>query len=606
MDVYEFAGKYLQPYKVKGDEIIPTLCPLCDGGAHHDKYTFALNVQKLTYNCRRGSCSEKGTFTELLRRFGEVPDAKLYKTYNTPRKARKTRPEPFKLNKQYKRPQGKDFPLTDAVIAYMESRKISRETLEKSRASSDENGNIKFNFYDERGERVFTKYRPSHKVDKNSGERKSWRDKETKPILYLMNLCDTAKPLIITEGEIDALSLIECGIENAVSVPSGAQDLTFLDTCYEWLEKFDEIILFGDADEAGRGLVRELANRLGEYRVAVVPDEAYKGCKDANELLFRYGKEAVVEAVNSAARVPVAGLLSLADIKPFDFWAAERVSAGIEPLNRLLGGFWMGQLTVWSGRRGEGKSTILGQMLLESIENGFNVCAYSGELTASQFQYWLDLQAAGEDNITFVKDPLSGEKTSVLTDAVKNGIHEWYRGKAYLYDNEIAGASEADAVMSVFEYAARRYNCRVFTVDNLMSLRYEDSDNFYRRQSLFCGRLAEFAKKYNVHVHLVAHPRKTTDRLGNDDIAGSADITNRADNVITMTKIPDEKFAELKCNTSLEVTKNRFNGKRGAIGLNFSAADRRYFFAGSCNNRVYSWNKPWEKYDEKNSYQRKV
>lgn len=601
MDIYEFAGKYLQPYKVKEDEIIPQFCPICQGGAHHDKYTFALNVQKRTYNCRRGSCAAQGTFTELCRRFGEMPDTEPYKNSH---RAHRAHSEPFKQLKQYSKPSEPSKPLTDAVTAYMAKRGISKATLDRCHVLSDGEGNIKFDFFDENKEHVFTKYRPARKTQK--GERKSWRDKGTKPILYLMDLCDTTKPLIITEGEIDCLSIIECGIPNAVSVPSGAQDLTFLDTCYDWLENFNEIILFGDNDKPGRQLVRELTNRLGEYRIAIVTAEAYKDCKDANELLYRYGEEAIAEAIGSAVHVPIAGLLNLSDVTPFNPSTAERVSSGISQLDKSLGGFFMGQLTVWSGRRGEGKSTILGQMLLEAIKSGFNVCAYSGELSAQHFQFWIDLQAAGSENVTFVTDTLTGEKIPALPDRVRNNIHEWYRDKAYLYDNSIAESSEADSVIQLFEYAVKRYNCRVFMVDNLMSVRYDDGNDFYRKQSIFCGRLVEFAKKYNVHVHLVAHPRKTADRLSNDDISGSADITNRADNVITMTRLDVRQQNELHCDTVLEVIKNRMFGRKSEIALRFNPTCRRFCIAKGADHCEYGWNKPWEDYNADSTVQTEV
>ena len=128
-------------------------------------------------------------------------------------------------------------------------------------------------------------------------------------MLYLMHLCSSEKPLIIVEGEIDCLSLYESGIGNAVSVPSGTQDLTFLDTCFDWLQQFHSITLFVDSDAPGQELAAKLISRLGEYRISTVPLELYRGCKDANELLYRHGKDAVVEAMAGAKLVPVEGIL---------------------------------------------------------------------------------------------------------------------------------------------------------------------------------------------------------------------------------------------------------------------------------------------------------
>lgn len=577
MDVYAFADTFLQPYQRKGQEIIPTYCPYCHGGDHKDKYTFALNVDRQVFKCQRGSCGRQGHFTQLCRDFGVQADQSMTL-------------EPFRKEKHYASPRGEGSPLAKQAEEYLKLRGISKQTLETCGVRSDADGNIQFNYLDASGTHVFTKYRPSHEVQKGTGERKAWRDKDTKPVLYLMHLCSPEKPLIIVEGEIDCLSLVECGIDNAVSVPSGTQDLTFLDTCFDWLQQFHSITLFVDNDAPGQELAAKLISRLGECRISTVPLELYRGCKDANELLYRHGKDAVIEAVAGAKLVPVAGLLELADVKPLDLESIERVSSGIKALDDILGGFMAGQLTVWTGKRGEGKSTLLGQMMIEAVESGVKVCAYSGELQATYFQYCIDLQCAGPKYVMYRKDPLRDTQAAYVTKGMRDRIHDWYRGRFYIYDNLIVQSNEVENVMNVFTYAVKRYNCKVFMVDNLMTLQNDGDDrSFYRKQSVFTGQLVDFAKKYNVHVHLVAHPRKTDRDLGNDDIAGSGDITNRADNVITVSRLSEAERAQNGADSVLRVIKNRFYGKAGEIGLNFCTTSRRFYLPSTGNTRQYGW-----------------
>lgn len=572
MEVLEFARKHLQPFTQKGSEIIPEHCPYCKGGEHRDKETFALNLEHKVFKCHRGKCGKQGHFTELCRDFGEMDNF-----------------EPFKREKQYTKPKADGKPLNDTAVAYMAKRGISKATLEACDVQTDEGGNLRFNFRDEQGELVFTKYRPSCKVVK--GVRKAWRDSGTKPILYLMHLCAAKAPLVIVEGEIDALTLIECGVKNAVSVPSGTKDLTFLDTCFDFLNTFEQITLFADDDEPGRELAQKLIGRLGVDRVCIVPCEAYKGCKDANELLYRHGKEAVTSAVGCAKPVPVAGLLELADVTPLDFSKAERISSGIKCFDSLLGGFMMGQLTVWTGKRSEGKSTFLGQMLLEAVNAGFKVCAYSGELQAEHFQYVADLQAAGEEHVKRRLDTVKGGEVSFLPTDTRSKIHNWYRGKFFIYDNAISQGNEAKSILQVFEHAVKRYDAKVFAVDNLMTMNYSGSGkDFYNKQSAVCGELAAFAKKYNVHVHLVAHPRKTSDTLTSDDVAGSSDVTNRADNVVSLRKLEGEEAAANNCSAILKVLKNRLFGEVGEIALDFCQVCRRFSPAGAGQGGGYGWN----------------
>ena len=77
MNEIEYARSFLGAFKVKADEIIPSLCPFCNGGDHQDKDTFALNFENHTYNCRRGSCGQKGHFfgvAEIRRRIIQRAD----------------------------------------------------------------------------------------------------------------------------------------------------------------------------------------------------------------------------------------------------------------------------------------------------------------------------------------------------------------------------------------------------------------------------------------------------------------------------------------------------------------------------------------------------
>lgn len=566
-------------YKVKGDEIKATLCPYCKGGTHGDKETFALNISKQTYNCKRGSCGKSGTFWQLCRDFGEEADRQdNYEVFNKPKKA-------------YKKPETIINPVTRQAEQYLALRKISKATLDKCSVGTDDKGNITFPYYDENNELVYIKFRPSRKLEK--GDMKAWREADTKPILYLMNLCIYDKPLIITEGEIDALSLIEADIENVVSVPSGAEDLTWLDTCWNWLQQFNNIILFGDNDEPGREMIQKLIVRLGAYRCYTVPIELYEGCKDANELLFRHGKEALKQAVDNAKPIPIAGLIDLSDVRPLDIKNVERVKSNIAFLDMAIGGFLMGELSIWTGKRGHGKSTLLGQLMIESVDQNTPVCAYSGELRADRFQYWVNLQSAGANNISHYYDPIRSKEISYVGSEALKRILDWYRGKFFLYDNGVTDHNAEEAgILKVFEYAVKRYDCKVFLVDNLMTARFDtmNEGDYYRAQSNFVGELVSFAKRYNVHIHLVAHPRKTQGSLDNEDISGSGDITNRADNVFSVERVQEAEFDVI-----LKVLKNRSEGASEKIGLKYNPICRRLYLPSLGDGKRYGW----EKQDDK-------
>ena len=330
---HDFARRHLTPYKVKGGEIVPDLCPFCHGGTHRDKETFALNTESGAYNCRRGSCGAQGSFRQLCREFGEeMQQDERERSRGRVREAAK---------KAYKRPETKPQPITDQATEYLAGRGISREVIGRYRVGTDEKGNILFPFYDETGALVYVKHRPI----KGEGP-KEWQDKETKPILFGMNLCDPAAPLTIFEGEIDALSGAAAGIPNAVSVPSGCQNFDWLETCWEFIEQFDSVFLYGDNDEPGREMIDTLSRRLMNREIYVVQHRR----KDANEELIQDGAETVFSAWNNAKPAPVWGLIDAGDVRPVDMVHAPKVPSGFKSLDNTLGGFFPGDVTLWTAK----------------------------------------------------------------------------------------------------------------------------------------------------------------------------------------------------------------------------------------------------------------
>lgn len=261
---------------------------------------------------------------------------------------------------------------------------------------------------------------------------------------------------------------------------------------------------------------------------------------------------------------------------------------GINKIDRLLGGFVSGQLTVLTGKRSHGKSTFGGQITLNAINQNVPVCFYSGELGAGMFQHWITLQAAGIKYLNGYVDFSGAERWQVDTFAERH-IKTWLDKKLILYDNSIVKSSEHNTILERFASAHDYYGCELFFVDNLMTARYAiDSDrDYYRAQSNFVGQLVDFAMERNVHVVLVAHPRKGESGDINDDVGGSSDITNRAANVIQITRLSDEKSAEFGYGSVATVAKNRNHGDIGRIGMNFEKGSKRFIGEGMIER--YGW-----------------
>ena len=307
-------------------------------------------------------------------------------------------------------------------------------------------------------------------------------------------------------------------------------------------------------------------------------------------MLLAGGETAVSRLIMDAEELAPGGLLDLGDVERVEPMSHPVVLSGIRALDTAIGGFFPGEVTVWTGKRGSGKSTLLGQTLLDAIDQGQRVCAYSGELSAWRFKQWLALQAAGPQYVERCQDPRSGKEYWRVPVPVMEQIDQWWKGRFFLYDNQAAAASDENSIMAVFEYALRRYGCALFLVDNLMSARFSTSADrdFYRAQSNFVGRLVEFAKRNESHVHLVAHPRKADKILDADEVGGSGDITNRADNVLALDRLEEQKAVEKGYDAVLSVLKNRSFGESGKFGLIFDSSCRRYVRVGE-EPKHYGW-----------------
>jgi twinkle protein len=187
-------------------------------------------------------------------------------------------------------------------------------------------------------------------------------------IFYHLDGIKDKSECVITEGEIDAMSFYEAGVHNVTSVPNGAavgsnQQLIYLDNCIEYFAKMKKIVLATDDDMAGRNLRSELARRLGKERCYQVTYPI--GSKDANEVLVKYGSQALKEVYENATVWPLEGIRTLndSDIKKtvldwYENGYPKGLRTHIPGFDELLQ-FWPGQLTLCTGVPQSGKSEFL-------------------------------------------------------------------------------------------------------------------------------------------------------------------------------------------------------------------------------------------------------
>ena len=459
------------------------------------------------------------------------------------------------------------------ILTYCEKRNISKATIDY--VGVKENNNcVVFEYRNELGEHLANKYR---KTKKSEGP-KMWFEKGTNVnTLFNMDKINISDPLLITEGEFDCLSAIESGFKNAVSIPSGVNSTNeWITSNWTFIEQFEEVIIWFDNDEAGIKGAREVFNRLPNSSVKIVRCEV---ANDINELLHKYGKLAVLKQIEKASTPVLEGVATLDMIEDFDVHEAETLKTGIEYIDDKLIGMVFGSLNVLSGRNGSGKSTILNQIYIaEAIAQGYKTFLFSGELISGNVKYWLLQTLANEDQFAeyTAKD---GHKYKKVTIQSKEKIVNDMKDRFFLYDSD---DYRIEAIIEKMTILAKRYGVRVFVIDNLMTIESSLKDK-YEAETDIVKKLKNFAKKYNALVHLVAHPRKSmNDEIEKDDVAGSANITNLADYVTTISRAKDE---EVEYDAILKILKNRHTGVNVGKKLMFDI-DRKRFFSSETGKEL--------------------
>ena len=357
------------------------------------------------------------------------------------------------------------------------------------------------------------------KVDRPNGKKEITASRGTKRGLYGKHMIDdNTSEITITEGEIDALSLLSVGIP-AVSMPNGVSDLTWVDIEWDWLERFERVHICTDMDEPGRLAAPEIAKRLGLHRSVIVtlPE------KDANECLVKGMKrEAFLECLSKAKAIELDEIKRPDEYteEVHDYYNTDWSQRGWEtPWYPALP--WRvrkSEFTILSGFSGSGKTVALNQLMLHLIQQGCKVMDASLEVKPGMTLYNMTRCALGKKK---------GSKEEI------NGCIDWLN--EYVFFLDCIGTVNIKRLLAAMEYARKRHGIDVFVIDSLFKCGLDPAD--FGAQREFADILTSFCNNTGAHVILVAHSRKTQN--GNEfaipskaDVAGSSDITNAAFNVI--------------------------------------------------------------------------
>lgn len=487
-----------------------------------------------------------------------------------------TRPEPaYGERKEYTRPpKPKCTQPTDKVMDYLtEDRNLPRASVEAYRVAAD-GDNIIFPFLLPNGELALAKAR---KAENGASPKPTAANCE--PILFGWQAVPAdAREIIITEGEIDALSWHAYG-HPAMSVPFGGgrgAKQQWIESEFDRLERFERIYISTDMDEVGEQAAAEIISRLGRHRCYRVT----LPLKDANACLQDgRAKAEMDQCLEKATCYDPDGLKradAYLDAVTELFWPKAGEHVGYSTPFGKIGQqliFRPGEVTVWTGASGSGKSQILSHCAVEWISQGSRVCVASLEMKPAQTIKRMVKQAGNIDRPTV---------------AYLQSVINWMAPGLLLYEK--VGKAGADSLLEVFDYARAKYGCDQFVIDSLMRLGIASDDYTGQEKAVF--RIIDWAIANNGHVHLVAHSRKGEKGGGapeTEDIKGASEIGSNAFNIVSVwrnrehedrikaAKSEDEKRQlEEKPGVMMNVAKQRNGDFEGKIGLWFDQETYRY------------------------------
>lgn len=287
---------------------------------------------------------------------------------------------------------------------------------------------------------------------------------------------------------------------------------------------------------------------------------------------------------------------SMRDIQKVNINEIEHFKTGFTELDKRIKGLYFCELSIVSGSSSSGKSSWLNTLILNAIQQEYKCALWSGELRPDVLKTWIQMVAAGKK---YLRQHASGYW--YVPNDVSQKIDDWVDGKFFLYNNEYSNKWE-----QIFNDMKELLvlGVRVFILDNLFSLDIDVfSGDSNKQQKELTNQLRDFAKKNNVHIILVAHPRKTTTFIRKNDISGSANITDAADNIFIIHRVNNDFrkaggdfFGMENIRTFfnfgnvIEVVKNRMMGVQDFLCGMFYEIESRRFKNTNEENVVYGWN----------------
>lgn len=459
-----------------------------------------------------------------------------------------------------------------------------RESKEWMPQTKKEENCICFDYYF-KNELINVKYR--------DGKKNFKLFKDAEKIFYNLDNIATEETCVIVEGEFDVLSFATSGVLNVVSVPNGFNlkgelNLDYIDNYYNYFENKEIIYIAVDNDEAGQKGQKELIRRFGAEKCKIVD---FGDCKDANDYLIKYGKNALANTIKLAKDVKIEGIFTISDVTAsmlngYRNGQNRGETTGVKEVDKAW--TWRGgEVNLWTGYQNEGKSLFLNQLcLIRAVLSGIKVAVFSPEnFPLDDFYNDLIETYIGKSCDPFYQNNYMSES-------------EYKEGMNFIKDYFFVIYPEKDfKLQTIFDkakYLVKKHGVRTLLIDPYNTI--EHLMNNGEREDLYISRFMTQLKRFSIEndlsVNLVAHQltaRKNDKDNGRyfrpelNNIKGGGTFADKADNVMYVWrpnraldfKDPDVVFGSQK------IKKQKLVGiPQNLDQITFNVRDQRYYFNG--------------------------
>ena len=394
-----------------------------------------------------------------------------------------------------------------------------------------------------------------------------------KPGLYGQHLFkDGGRQLIITEGEIDALSVYQAlgGKWPAVSLPNGAQGATkAIRREIDYVSSFDKVILMFDMDDAGQAAAQAVADILpsGKAHIAQLP------LKDPNEMLVASRNGELVDAVWQAKPYRPDGIISAADLweEVISEDTTQSYPYVFGGLNEKTRGIRKGELVTFTAGSGIGKSSVVREIAHDLLKQGLRV----GMMMLEENTRRTLLGMMGIE----MSKPLHLDRDGV-TEADMRSAFDAVTPNLFLYDH--FGSVEADNLINRIRYLATGAECDFIILDHI-SIAISGLQDVDERRCIdqLMTRLRSLVEETGVGLLVISHLKRPEGRSHEEggltslsQLRGSHAIAQLSDMVLGLER--NQQDLENANVTTIRVLKNRFSGETGeAVSLFYDKSTGR-------------------------------